>query len=246
MIYLSRLILNPRSREVQRDVADCHALHRTVLSAFPRAPADTEGARAHFGVLFRLDAPERGHGAPTLLVQSEALPDWSHLPPSYLLRTGNDPPNPACKRVDDRYALLGVGTVLRFRLRANPTRKVDTRSGPDGARRNGRRVELRDEAEQLAWLQRKAEAGGFRLLSVRGRPDVPALQASTVSKIVGTRPDPASSSTRAAARLTFGSVIFDGLLVVTDSPRFQEALARGIGPGKAYGFGLLSIARPSQ
>ena len=38
------------------------------------------------------------------------------------------------------------------------------------------------------------------------------------------------------------SVLFDGRLRVTDSTAFQKALSCGIGPAKAFGFGLLSIA----
>ncbi|MBX5446264.1 type I-E CRISPR-associated protein Cas6/Cse3/CasE, partial [Sphaerobacter sp.] len=33
-MYLSRLILNPRSRDVRRDLADCQQLHRSVMSGF--------------------------------------------------------------------------------------------------------------------------------------------------------------------------------------------------------------------
>jgi len=42
--------------------------------------------------------------------------------------------------------------------------------------------------------------------------------------------------------LTFAAVIFEGVLRVEDSQAFREALERGIGPGKAFGFGLLSVA----
>ena len=43
--------------------------------------------------------------------------------------------------------------------------------------------------------------------------------------------------------MTFGSVLFDGELEVNDANAFRAALRSGIGSGKAYGFGLLSIAR---
>ena len=42
--------------------------------------------------------------------------------------------------------------------------------------------------------------------------------------------------------LRFGAVLFNGRLEVTDAERFQQTLATGIGSGKAFGFGLLSIA----
>ena len=38
------------------------------------------------------------------------------------------------------------------------------------------------------------------------------------------------------------SVLFEGLLRITDETCFLETLVRGIGSGKAFGFGLLSIA----
>ena len=42
--------------------------------------------------------------------------------------------------------------------------------------------------------------------------------------------------------MTHSSVLFDGLLRVTDTDAFLRTLVRGIGPGKAFGFGLLSVA----
>lgn len=45
-----------------------------------------------------------------------------------------------------------------------------------------------------------------------------------------------------ASKITFASVLFEGLLRVTNPDAFRSALEMGIGSGKAYGFGLLSIA----
>jgi CRISPR system Cascade subunit CasE len=42
--------------------------------------------------------------------------------------------------------------------------------------------------------------------------------------------------------MTFGSVLFEGRLAITDTEQFRATLAAGIGSGKAYGFGLLSVA----
>jgi CRISPR system Cascade subunit CasE len=44
-------------------------------------------------------------------------------------------------------------------------------------------------------------------------------------------------------RLTFEGALFEGNLEVVDSNLFFQTLSRGIGAGKAYGFGLLSIRR---
>jgi CRISPR system Cascade subunit CasE len=46
----------------------------------------------------------------------------------------------------------------------------------------------------------------------------------------------------AAMPLRFGAVSFEGRLEVTDLDAFRVTLRDGIGSGKAFGFGLLSVA----
>ena len=234
-MYLSRLILNPRCREVQRDLADCQNLHRTILSAFPQVERNGDGARSQFGVLYRMDV-ESSTGRLVLLVQSLARPDWSSLHSGYL--TPDDEDNFACKPIAEFYDRLKPGMNLIFRLRANPTRKIDTRSGPDGKKRNGKRVELRTETEQIEWLRRRGENAGFRLLSVRAKKETPDVRTNVESKSLGWRAP--------TGRMTFGSVLFEGKLEITDAASFRETLAHGIGSAKSYGFGLFSIARVQE
>lgn len=231
-MYLSRLTLNPRNRRVRRDLSDCGEMHRTVMSAFP---AIGQSARSRFGVLYRVDGSTNGQVL--LCVQSKERPDWSHLEPDCLLE------EPAVKPVDHVYAALRAPMVARFRLRANPTRKIDTKTGADGQRRHGRRVELRTEAECLAWLHRKASSGGFAILSVEVNPQVLDVTSRSEHKtIAGKR----HSRAPAPQPLTFASVLFEGHLRITDAEQFRVTLEKGIGPGKAYGFGLLSLAPPSS
>jgi CRISPR system Cascade subunit CasE len=244
MIYLSRLLLNPRHGAVRRDIADCHRLHRAILAAFPAVVTGATGARDQLGVLYRLETNARTPYPLLLLVQSGIQPDWTRLGPGYLLDTAGEPANPVCKQVDEQYAAISAGVILRFRLRANPTKKIDTKSGPDGVRRNGKRVELWKEEDQIQWLHRKGGQHGFEILKVRAGGAIPAVQTGRVDKITGARA--ALDSTEEAPktdRLTFGSVQFDGLLRVTDPEALRVALEHGIGSGKAYGFGLLSLAR---
>lgn len=240
MTYLSRLTLNPRNWNVQRDLANCHDLHRTILKAFPQKSDGANGARGQFGVLYRIDADRRGKVV--LLVQSASEPNWSTLPPSYLAESVSEMPNPATKCVDDSYGRITGGMSLAFRLRANPTRRVGAQNEAEKAEWRGKRVELRTEEDQLAWLRRKSEQGGFELLSVRTNSDVPAVQVAPAPKLEGYK---GRRKAGQKPELTFGSVLFEGELRVTDAGRFRETLIRGIGSGKSYGFGLLSIA-PSQ
>ena len=128
--------------------------------------------------------------------------------------------------------------MLRFKLVANPTRKIGTKTGADGRKNNGKRVELRGEEEWLAWLERKAGQSGFRLKAVRASAHVPDLRSGRDLRAVGLAKQPDGSSTR----LTFCGVAFEGRMQVVDSVLFHAALRAGIGSGKAYGYGLLSLA----
>jgi len=225
-MYLSRLFLDPRSRAVRRDLADCQELHRTVMAAFP--PISDGSARERFGVLHRLEMDRRLNRL-VLYVQSLEKPDWSHLAPGYLEENSNLE-NPACKPVAEKYRGLKTGAVLAFRLQANPTRKVARKNQQEGPRWHGKRVELRREEDQVAWLRRKGEQGGFDLVGVRvvGRAKEEGRQ---------TRPGGSRSL------LTLAAVVYEGHLKITDADKFYDlSLARGIGPGKAYGLGLLSLA----
>ena len=215
-MYLSRLILNPRSRRVQREIAEPYQMHRSLMRAFPD-DLDPESER----VLFRLDVRPCGSEL-VLLVQSATVPDWSWLaePSARGYLPPMSQPNPAIKPFDLH---LAPGQVLAFRLRANPTVK---RTVGDKKKRLG----LYRETEQMDWLARKAEQGGFRLLSTR------AANQETISGRLH-RDDHTHN-------LNLFAVQFDGLLQVIDPVRLRETVRRGIGSGKGLGFGLLSLARP--
>lgn len=210
-MYLSRLILNPRSRQVQSEINNPYEMHRTVMNAFP---ADGPGR-----VLFRLESLARP-GHLILLVQSEDEPDWSWLADKsgYLQAVPED--NPACKRYRPTFA---PGQRLYFRLRANPTvkRKFE-------GEKNSKRVGLYREEEQIEWLQRKAERGGFGVLTA-----MPYDEGMSTGQI-----------RHKGHRLKLLSVRFEGLLQVIDPDQFLETIRQGIGSGKGLGFGLLSIASP--
>lgn len=238
-MYLSKLVLNPRHLQARRDLGNCHELHRTLLSAFPQAaymePGEP-GARREFGLLYRLEE-DRRTGVALILVQSRDEPDWSQLPAGYLA-TFTRSTNPSCKAVAERYTAIADSQVLRFRLRANPTKRCGKRGVLPG-----HRLALTSEAEQLAWLERKAAGAGFRLLQVETSVGAP----HTLVPDVRADPSPRQRGWRTRADgermpLVFGSVVFEGLLQVTDAERLRNAIAAGIGSGKAYGFGLLSIA----
>lgn len=238
MAYLSRLILDMRHRAVRRDLADCHALHRRILGAFPDAPPEAP-AREHFRLLYRVEPLAHDPWRLRLLVQSAVAPAWEHLPEHYLGEAPDAGANPAVRPVDAEYAHIQPGMQLLFRLRANPTRRIGKTNAEQGERWRGKRVELRREEDQLAWLARKGEQGGFRLVGVAVQPDLPDTRVTTAEKVRGQRP---AHDDAARMALRFGAVVFEGRLEVTDREVFLRTLHQGIGSGKAFGFGLLSVA----
>lgn len=240
-MYLSRLLLSSRSPDVRRDLRNVHDMHRRVLTAFPDREIQ-DGARRAYGTLYRLETSPRGDVS--LLVQSETEPNWSRLPDGYLLDCFE--PNPATTELGPLLARLRPGQRLRFRLRANATKRL---RGTDGKR--GPRVELFGNERLLAWLVRKAQGAGFSLPLRDGvepgadghSPPAAERSCEDIHRYrVRVTEEPKVYGGRGGARLTFGSTLFEGELVVDDPAVFATTLKRGLGSAKAYGFGLLSVA----
>ena len=199
-------------------------MHRTLLQAFPTGSVHTgRVADDAIGLLFRVDEDART-GNLHLLAQSQQPPQWAGLiATDYLLATGTD--NPAVREVALQFQ---EGQLLAFRLRADPTKRLSAGTG-----NKGKRVGIYDEEAQLAWLARKGEQHGFRLLQAHVSRDGKIKQAQAIQAQNGVHD------------LELFSVQFDGVLQVSDPAALVRSVGAGIGSGKAFGFGLLSLARPS-
>ena len=274
-MYLSRLTLNPRDRDARKWLGDCNELHRTIMSGFGQA--QSQQARAELGVLFRVEETDGGSGV-WVLVQSTLEPRWA-IESSAVTRIEGP------KDLSALESRMVEGASFRFRLRANPTRRVHHRAtlGPDtreldtrgqwrdaaeipdpertgivrrpeaeGSRwwsqradgkRIGKRVEIRREEERLAWLARRgADFDGFELKAARLVNGEVAPAGDDGVRFWQTRANPNGALLSRDRRLTFGTALFEGRLVVTDATKFRDAWSTGIGPGKAFGCGLLSLA----
>lgn len=213
-MYLSRLQLNSRSPQLWRNIVDKpYKLHQLVMKAFPDGVT-----RAEADVLHRLEI-DAGHSI--LLVQSEVKPNWDYIHEDLLVPASPfDPlPNPAIQEIGG--LKLEGGRILQFRLTANPTIKK-VRRDKNGKRLNSNRVPLQDEERQLEWLEDKGKLHGFRVFHVQ---------------IIHAKKQKSKKY-----NLTLFTVQFNGILQITDSEKFQHAIQKGIGPAKAFGCGLLSIA----
>ncbi len=218
-MYFSRLILNPRSRQVQVELSNPYEMHRTLMSAFPTCLESKER------VLFRLEM-RRTNPYLTLLVQSQSLPQWESLEEKdYLL-------SPA--EVKTTMLELRAGQAFAFRIKANPSRRLKS----DVAGASGKRIGLYKPADQEAWFLRKASLHGFNVLSLTITP-----QSRVIAYKMGGISEEEDSKKH---RICQQAVLFEGILQVTDAALFDAALKNGIGSAKGFGFGLLSLAPPSK
>jgi CRISPR system Cascade subunit CasE len=247
MIHLSRLILDPMSRQVQKELAAPYEMHRTLCHAFPNlSQEEWEAAR----VLFRVDEE---NGRLSLLVQAKTAPDWtnfaSKISGRYLLGA------PAVKAWEPQFQ---AGQNLRFRLQANPIFAFKAEGAKDGARRG-----LYRETERLDWLRRQGETHGFEMTLVpitlravgdkkvvfRGREheelqlDLPLCE---VIDLNDGRRFALRSGDGKDLKSQFSAARFDGTLRVTDPEKLAHALVNGIGKARGFGFGLLSVAPASK
>lgn len=110
------------------------------------------------------------------------------------------------------------GRAVRFRIDANPLKSVRV----PGLQR-GKRVPVSGE-EALTWWGRQAGRAG---LSNHFVLDLP-------------QPDVLGSHSESSIRLR--AMRFEGVATVTDPEALRTAIITGIGRGRAYGLGLLSIA----
>ena len=229
-MFLSKLELSIRQVLVRRDLASPYDMHKTLLSrGFDGLTKEQIGR-----VLFRVDTDYRSKLS-VLLVQSETRPDWSKLPEGYLASQADS------KTFDPQFH---IGQKLRFRLRANPTKRVAAKNERLGSVMLGKRVGLTTETEQIKWLLHKAE-GGFTLPGGW----VPAKHPETEEPIllpnfrVDVVPEGRIRNGKVGHREgAFIAIRFEGVLNVADPVAFRTILENGIGTAKGYGFGLLSVA----
>ena len=214
-MHLSRLTLDPKNRQVQSDLRNPYDLHRTLMFGWAD---EGETLPAAERVLWRLDAEQ----PPTLLVQSVTAPDWGRLMsrhPGYLDTfkvTVLDPARlDALSRPEGRY---------RFRLRANPTITKREDEAGEARKQKPKRYGLYSADAQVQWLVNVAVRSGF----VAERFEIVSSERFRARK--------------GKALVTLSSATFEGELRVTDAGQVRSALQHGLGHGRAFGMGLLSLA----
>lgn len=225
MMYLSKIYMDMTHPLARRDLSNCHSLHQTIMSAFRRSDTPTS-ARSDKNILYRI-LPQDGSRS-VLYVQSSEEPNvikWEangHLRMDFADHHG-------VKEIPDPVMLFPKGGLLDFDLLASPCKKIGTSLKEErllGKRQNGKRVILSSPEQRFDWLNRQGEAGGFKVMN--------AWEAGNVSTNGVKNKD---------NKINLSGVRFRGTLSVLDQETFAKTFQAGIGPGKAYGYGLLMVSR---
>ena len=155
-----------------------------------------------------------------LLLLSEERPDLTALCAQF----GTGAP-PETRPYDPLLERVTAGSCWQFRLTANPTKSCKDTQNPAA---RGTVAAHCTTQYQKQWLLERAAKRGFALRE----------EGFTVTRVQwqhfakhGTRP------------VTLLAVTYEGVLQVTDAEQFRALLCQGMGRGKAYGLGLMTVMR---
>ncbi|MEV6013257.1 type I-E CRISPR-associated protein Cas6/Cse3/CasE [Streptomyces sp. NPDC051976] len=151
---------------------------------------------------------------PFLLVQTAQSPKLGGLPAGYGTLATRD--------LTPLLTALTAGLNVRYRITAAATASVPSAPKAGNQRRARGTDVLLEGHDAIGWWQRRAAAAGLGLTGP-----------------VTAAPEPFASPKRPAP--FFKLTQFDGTATITDSDALHAALRDGIGKGKTYGAGLLTL-----
>lgn len=207
-------------------------MYLSKLTLNPRnrlARTDTANPYKMHQTLSRILEPEKNYlwrlEDTILLVQTQTKPDWGQLEPGYLAQAFES-------TSFDVHGSFAFDRKYRFRLHANPTiaksiPQAEREFRKSGKPKSGKREGLFDLEDQIAWLKRQASRNGFEMLDFM-------VSNSDFWRI---------KKHNASPPMTLAVAEFDGHLRITNLETFQSCVQIGLGHGKAFGLGLLSLAR---
>lgn len=211
--WLISLQLNLDHPAARRDLADAGAVHRRVMSLVRDDLG--EHARSAAGVLYRIEHTRAGT---RILAQTSIEPTLANLPDGYA--HVSEP-----RSLHNLLAALQDGTSVMYRITANTSKRLPREySGTDG--KPGQVIALRSPEAIQAWWEQRAARNGLQVNA----------GAITTHDDIRARRAPGTAHAQHAATQ------FDGQATITDSDALKRAIRTGIGRGKSFGCGLLSVA----
>lgn len=221
-MYLTRFRFNPARRGARKLLTSPQSLHAAVLGCFVR-PEDHTTAEAR--TLWRVDRASQAQET-LLYICSPTPPDLTAIVEQAGWPTIDTwvtrPYTPFLDTLDK-------DQVWAFRLTANPIR--NGRMKPDS--KDTQRFGAVTVTQQTDWLLARAQRNGFGICQTSGGdPDlvVRDRHVNTFTRIRGEKP------------VTLATATYEGKLRVEEPDHLRRVLMRGLGHGKAYGCGLMTLA----
>lgn len=227
-MFLTKIDLAPERRLARKYLGSPQAMHAVVMGATGGNIGDGPGR-----VLWRVD-----RGTTTALyILSPLEPDCSQL----VAEMGAAGTQARTLDYSPFLASLDAGQLWAFRLAANPSYSASRGPGVRGQRYGHVTVE-----QQRQWLVERAPRHGFELMPVDHVDD----EGSDGAVMVVHRERPVFNRRRSEGegrdRVTINRTLYEGVLRITDPESLRRALIAGIGRSKAYGCGLMTLARVRQ
>lgn len=183
-----------------------------------------------------------------VLVLTRSQPSWEHLVEQAGWPSA-DEPQALVRPYQPLLNQVVRGQEFAFRFRGNPVAATKNPIKPSPAqqarlstegRRRGVRVPHRTARHQLDWFtSRMARSEGFELVCTEdGQPDVLLVERNRLVFGKSGR----NSGDGASHRVVLQTATFEGRIRIGDPEAARRGLLDGIGPGKAYGCGLLTLA----
>ena len=227
-MFLTKIDLVPERRLARKYLGSPQAMHAVVMSATGGHVGDGPGR-----VLWRVD---RGMTT-ALYILSPVEPDCSQL----VTEVGAAGTQARTLDYSPFLASLDAGQLWAFRLAANPSYSASRGPGVRGQRYGHVTVE-----QQRQWLMDRVPRFGFELMPV----DHADGEGTDEAVLVAYRERPVFNRRRPGGegcdRVTINRTVYEGVLRVTDPESLRRALIAGIGRSKAYGCGLMTLARVRQ
>lgn len=225
-MFLTKIELAPERRLARKYLGSPQAMHAVVMGATGGNGGDGPGR-----VLWRVD-----QGTTTALyILSPSEPDCSQL----VAEAGVAGTEARTLDYSPFLASLDAGQLWAFRLAANPSYSASRGPGVRGQRYGHVTVE-----QQRQWLIDRTPQYGFEFIPVD------RVGGTDGAVVVAYRERPVFSRRRSQGegrdRVTINRTIYEGVLRITEPEPLRRALVAGIGRSKAYGCGLMTLARVRQ
>lgn len=231
-MHLSRFRFNTARSGARRLLSSPQVLHAAVMGSFsglsPRE-TDTPGAPR---VLWRVDHNSRAEVF--LHLVSPVRPDLTHLE-----EQAGWPTTPGWRTYEYGPFLtrLATGDQWAFRLTANPVHYI-RRSADEPTKRTAHIT----PRHQMSWLLTHQQKAGFRIVE-KPKAQRRLPEGDEWELIVHDRRDRRFAKPGHRKGIPLVTATFDGRLEVTDPDAMRRTLTQGLGKARAYGCGLMTLAR---